>query len=151
MARGIVRRSARTLFLIRVYLLLIVMRGIVRVLSLQTISARLGTPMSETPEDGVTDEQLLYARRVGWAIGKEAPRTPTNSNCYPQALVAWWLLHRRQIPTTFYYGAAFDQDGTALEAHVWLRCGPMIVTGGGGDRRRFAPLTWFADVGGDPA
>lgn len=133
------------LLVLRVYLLLILMRGVVRVLSLQTITSRLGTPMSETPTEGVPEDQLRYARRVGWAIGKAAPRTPTNSNCYPQALTAWWLLHRKRIPTTFYYGAAFDQDGTALEAHVWLRCGPMVITGGGGHRRRFSPLTWFAD------
>lgn len=101
--------------------------------------------MTETPRDGVPDEKLRYARRVGWAISKAAPRTPTDSNCYPQALTAWWLLHRKQIPTTFYYGAAFDDDGTTLEAHVWLRCGPFVVTGGGGHSRRFAPLTWFAD------
>jgi hypothetical protein len=41
--------------------------------------------------------------------------------------------------------AAFDEDGTALQAHVWVRCGPLVVTGGG-HGRRFAPLTWFADI-----
>jgi hypothetical protein len=108
--------------------------------------------MEETPTLGVPADQLRYARRVGWAIRRAAPRTPTNSNCYPQALTAWWLLHRKRIPTTFYYGAAFDDDRSALEAHVWLRCGGLIVTGGG-PHRRFAPLTWFADTppGGSPA
>ncbi|HUG31246.1 MAG TPA: lasso peptide biosynthesis B2 protein [Acidimicrobiia bacterium] len=133
------------MFLIHVYMLLIAMRAVIRVLSLQTITARLGTPMSETARDDVSEDQLRYARRVGWAVGRAAPLTPTDSNCYPRALTAWWLLHRKEIPTTFYYGAAFDEDGTALEAHVWLRCGPVIVTGGGGHRRRFAPLTWYGD------
>ena len=144
LARRVSRRVSRWLLMMRVYLLLIVTRGVVRTFSLETITARLGTPQVETPIDGVPDEQLAYARRVGLTIGKAAPTTPTNSNCYPQALTAWWLLHRRHIPTTIYYGAAFDEDGTALEAHVWLRCGHLIVTGGGGHRRRFAPLTWFS-------
>jgi Transglutaminase-like superfamily len=132
--------------MLRVYLLLIATRGIITALSLRRITARLGTAMEETPTDGLAADQVRYARRVGRAISRAAPRTPTNSNCYPQALTAWWLLHRRQIPTTFYYGAAFDEDGTALQAHAWLRCGPVIVTGGGGQRRRFAPLTWYADT-----
>lgn len=146
LARAVRRRLVRLLFAARVYVLLIVMRGVISVLSLRRITARLGTPMQETPTEGVSADQLRYARRVGWAISRMAPRTPTNSNCYPQALAAWWLLHRRQIPITFYYGAAFDEDGTALQAHVWVRCGPLVVTGGGGHRRRFAPLTWFADT-----
>lgn len=141
--RALVRRGRLALLLVRVYLLLILMRAIITVASLKRITAHLGIPMVETPQQGVSDTQLRYARRVGWAINKAAPRTPTNSNCYPQALTARWLLHRKGIPTTFYYGAAFDRDGTSLEAHVWLRCGPLVVTGGG-PSRRFAPLTWFA-------
>lgn len=113
---------------------------------LRWITGRLGTPMQETPTEGVPADQLRYARRVNWAIHRVSPRTPTESNCYPQALAARWLLRRKRIPTTVYYGAAFDEGGSALEAHVWLRCGDLIVTGGGPHRRRFAPLTWYADT-----
>jgi hypothetical protein len=136
---------ARSSLALRVYALLIIMRGVVNTVPLRRITPRLGTRLLETPAD-IPADQLRYARRIGLAIRRAAPRTPTNSNCYPQALTAWWLLHRKGIPTTFYYGAAFDEDGTALQAHVWLRCGPLIVTGGGSHRRRFAPLVWFADT-----
>jgi hypothetical protein len=139
------RRAGRFLLVLRVYVLLVLMRGVITALSLRRITARLGVPMEETPKAGVSADQLRYARRIGWAVSRAAPRTPTNSNCYPQALTAWWLLHNKRIPTTFYYGAAFDEDGTALQAHVWLRCGPLVVTGDG-PRRRFAPLTWYADI-----
>jgi hypothetical protein len=106
--------------------------------------------MEETPTGGVHADQLRYARRVGWAVLRATPYTPTNSNCYPQALSAWWLLHRKRIPTTFYYGAAFDEDRSGLVAHVWLRCGELMVTGGGPNRSGFAPLTWFADQHSPP-
>jgi hypothetical protein len=145
LGRAALRRAARLLLLLRVYVLLVFMRGVISALSLRRITARLGTPMEETPREGVPADQLRYARRVGLAISRAAGRTPTNSNCYPQALTAWWLLHKQEIPTTFYYGAAFDEDGTALQAHVWVRCGHLVVTGGG-PRRRFAPLTWYADI-----
>jgi hypothetical protein len=132
--------------MVRVYALLVATRWVIDVFSLPRITRHLGAPMEETPTEGVRAAQLRYARRVGWAILRAAPRTPTNSNCYPQALTAWWLLHRKRIPTTFYYGAAFDDDRSALQAHVWLRCGNLMVTGGGSQRGRFAPLTWFADM-----
>ena len=139
------RYAGRLLLVLHVYALLILMRGVIAAASLPSITDIWALPMTETPTHGVPADQLRYARRVGWAIGRAAPRTPTNSNCYPQALTAWWLLHRKRIPTTFYYGAAFDDDRSALQAHVWLRCGSLMVTGGGGHRGRFAPLTWFAD------
>ena len=145
LARAARRRAAHLFLTLRVYLLLVVMRGVISALPLRTITSRLGARLNETPTEGVPADQLLYARRVGWTISRAAPWTPTNSNCYPQALTAWWLLHRKRIPTTFYYGAAFDEDGTALQAHVWIRCGSLIVTGGGDHRRRFAPMIWFAD------
>ena len=132
------------LLAVRVYLLLILMRGVVRVLPLRRITDRLGESMSETSTDGLAPEQIAYARLVGRMIERLAPSTPTNSNCYPQALTARWLLHRRRIPSTVYYGAAFEVGQPALEAHVWVRSGPVMVTGGGAGRN-FRALTWFAD------
>ncbi len=145
-ARWARRNPASFLLLLRTYLLLIVMRGVIAIFPLRWITGRLGTSMRETSMERLPPGQVQYARRVNWAVHWVSPRTPTNSNCYPQALTAWWLLRRKRIPTTFYYGAAFDEDRSALEAHVWLRCGDLIVTGGGSHRSRFAPLTWFADT-----
>jgi hypothetical protein len=133
-----------TVLAFRVYLLLILSRAVIRVLPLRRIAKHLGSPMTETPTTDLEPPLQRYARRVAWCIQKLSPHTPTESNCYPQALTAWWLLHRRGAPTTFYYGAAFEPDRTALATHVWLRCGSLIVTGGR-TGRRFEPLTFFAD------
>jgi hypothetical protein len=145
--RSVARMLRRDPFLVllatRAYILLIVMRGVIRVVPLRLITRSLGSAMSETPNDGVPPQQLAYARRTGRIVEKVAPYTPTLSNCYPQALTARWLLHRRRIPSTLYYGAALEPGGTAMVAHVWVRSGPVIVTGGSaGD---FQPLTWYAD------
>jgi hypothetical protein len=149
--RSVVRLARRDPALVvlaaRLYVLLIVMRGVVAAVPLRRISRRLGEHMRETPTDGVSEEQMRFARRVGWCILKVAPRTPTNSNCYPQALAAWWVLHRKHIPTTYYYGAAFRRDTPELEAHVWLRSGDLIVTGGRTDLE-FRPLSMYADEPG---
>lgn len=145
-ARTARRDPGRLVLVLRVYCLLVIMRGVITCLPLRRITRHLGTPMEETPTGLIPSDQLRYARRVGWAVLRAAPYTPTTSNCYPQALTAWWLLHRQQIPTTLYYGAAFDESRSGLVAHVWLRCGDLMVTGGGPDHRGFAPLTWFADA-----
>jgi hypothetical protein len=142
--RAVRHDPALLLLALRAYLLLVLTRAVINLLPLRRITAFLGEPMQETTADELSRDQLAYARRVGRLIEKLAPSTPTNSNCYPQALTARWLLHRRGIPSTLYYGAAFEEGQPALEAHVWVRCGPLIVTGGSSGRR-FRALTWFAD------
>jgi hypothetical protein len=129
---------------LRVYVLLVLFRAVITLLPLRRITRYLGRPMVETATDDLDDERARYVRRVAWTIRKLSPHTPTESNCYPQGLTARWLLHRKGIPSTLYYGAAFEPGGAALETHVWVRCGPMIVTGGG-TGRRFQPLTYYAD------
>ena len=154
-AASAVRRSASAgrlvrrdpwlaLLLVRTYLLLIVMRGVISVFTLKAITERLGAKMDETSHECLTDDQRRFARRVAWSVARTSPFTPTNSNCYPQALTARFLLHRRRIPTTIYYGAAFARSGDALDTHVWLRCGPAMVTGAPA-HLRYAIVSKFAD------
>jgi len=133
----------------RVYALLVLSRAIITLLPLRSITRHLGIAMVETPFDGIDPASLRYVRRVAWCINRLSPHTPTESNCYPQALTARWLLHRRGIPTTFYYGAAFEPGRPELATHVWLRCGSHLVTGGR-PGRRFQPLTYFADEAATP-
>lgn len=148
--RSIARVTRRDPHLVSVvvsaYLLLVASRAAIMVLPLRSITRRLGEAAQETePHTTVTAEQLSYARRVAWSIRKAAPYTPTDSNCYPQALAAHVLLHRKGIPSTVYYGAAFDSEGTDLETHVWVRCGAFVVTGAP-VHEKFAVVAAHADV-----
>jgi hypothetical protein len=144
LVRMIRRDPSLPLLAVWVYFLLVLMRGVIRVVPLRLVTQALGSAMSETSHEDLPPDQLAYARRIAWAVDKVAPFTPTVSDCYPQALTARWLLHRRRIPSTLYYGAALESGGTALVAHVWTRSGPIVVTGGA-TGREFRPLTWYAD------
>lgn len=77
-----------------------------------------------------------------------SPYTPWTSNCFPQALVAKYWLRQRHIPTTLYLGVALTKTADApraeMAAHAWLRCGPLIVTGGRG-HERFTTVAHFGD------
>jgi len=67
------------------------------------------------------------------------------SRCYDQALTGKFMLKRRNLPATIYFGLAKDvQNG--LSAHAWVRCGSRIVTGKKG-MENFTVIAAF----GDPA
>ena len=142
---GSVRRNpGDSWMLARVYLLLVLMRGVITVLPLRKITRHLGDGASETPLEGISPEQMRYARRIAWSIRRIAKLTPTNSNCYPQALTARWFLHRKGIPSTIYYGAAFNTSGDGLDTHVWIRCSNYLVSGAP-VHQRYGVVSKFAD------
>ena len=94
------------------------------------LARHLGQQLKESPID-VPTAHLLEARRVAWAVQRASCFTPWKSNCFPQAIAAKYLLHRRGIASTLYLGAAFKMR-SELTAHAWLRCGSLYVTGGAG-------------------
>jgi len=106
-----------------------------RVVPFRRLARHLGPFQAETPAEA-PPEHLAQARRIAQAIARVSPYTPWTSNCFPQALVAKFWLRRRGIPSTLYLGvlltkAETDPDVLAgMAAHAWLRCGPLLVTGG---------------------
>ncbi len=90
----------------------------------------LGVQNAESPAE-VPPAHLEHARRIGWAVRAASRLTPWKSSCFPQAIAAKYLLRRRGIASTLYLGAAF-RTRSELEAHAWLRCGSLYVTGGPG-------------------
>jgi adenylylsulfate kinase len=114
-----------------------VLLGLAR-LAINTVSfARLTRhfgPSGVESASEATGPELDEARRVAWAVHTAGRHTPWKSNCLPSALAAKFLLGRRGIASTLYLGAAFKAR-TELEAHAWLRCGPLYVTGGAGQLR----------------
>lgn len=95
-------------------------------------------------ESGNTVSSLhdAAARQVGWAVETMARQVPWESRCLAQAISAWWMLSRRGIAGTVYFGVVHD-PGKRFGAHAWLRCGSRIVTGGP-VHEQFRVLTSFA-------
>ncbi len=124
--------------LVQVFILLGVARLALRVIPFRHLAQHLGSRQVETAPDA-PPEHLAQARRIALAIARVSPYTPWTSNCFPQALVARYWLRRRRIPSTLYLGVALTRSEGApnseMTAHAWLRCGPLIVTGGPGHER----------------
>jgi hypothetical protein len=123
---------------IQAYILLGLARLAINTVKFETLLRRLGASGFETPAE-VPLAHLVEARRIAWAVRSASRYTPWKSNCFPQAIAAKFLLRRRGIGSTLYLGAAFKAR-TELEAHAWLRCGPLYITGGAG-------YTHFGTVG----
>ena len=63
------------------------------------------------------------------AIRAWSRRLPWRTMCFEEGMAAHWMLRRRKITSTLYYGAA-TIDGE-LKAHVWVRSGELDVIGCG--------------------
>jgi hypothetical protein len=82
-------------------------------------------PRSEEPRDSsVEDQDLAVIRRF---IAAWSRRLPWRTMCFEQGLAAHWMLRRRGLASTLYYGAA-TIDGE-LKAHVWVKSGERDVVG----------------------
>jgi len=131
------RRRNRTerILLLEAFLLLGTARLAVLLLPFRWLAKSLGNHMKET-DTLIQPDDLKLARMVGGAVRSAASYTPWGSVCLPQAVAAQWMLKRRRIAGTLYMGVM--KDGTKpekLQAHAWLRCGPIILTGAKGHRQ----------------
>jgi len=73
------------------------------------------------------------AQRIGWALRVAAVRSPWHSTCLAQALAGTGMLRRRRIPATLAMGVAkIANEPRSLEAHAWLSCQGVILTGADG-------------------
>lgn len=67
-------------------------------------------------------------RQIRWAIDAVARRAPFRAKCFERGLAAQWMLRRRGIAATLFYGIARDL-GEGMAAHVWVRAGDFDVVG----------------------
>jgi hypothetical protein len=124
--------------------LLVVARLVVWFVPFRSLATRLGEEMAESPAVD-TEEQRAAALPIGWAVRTLGRRLPWMSQCLVQAVAATWMLQRRRIPSTLYFGMAKDSDGK-LTAHAWVRCGTQVLTGAKG-RHEFTVVATFAESG----
>ena len=98
----------------------------------------LHTPFSSIVAKRGTNGQETGHERIASAIPHEianvidgvCKRTPWESKCLVRALTALNMLKRRGFPCTLYMGVQMSNG--KMEAHAWLRCGDLYVTGGTG-------------------
>jgi len=105
--------------------------------SFKKIAAMIGISQVESPKELLEDKliqdiEVSMIRAVKYSFFK--------SKCYDQALATTFMLKRRRISSTIYFGLHKETD--QLLAHAWVRCGKKIISGKAGFDR-FTPVAWF--------
>ena len=103
----------------------------------------MGKPMSESPFE-VDNEVYKVAKRVAWAVNQACQYTPWKSKCLVRAIIAQRMLKRHKIFSTIYLGVNKDKKNN-MQAHAWLRCGEVFVTGGY-EKNDFKEVARFSNV-----
>lgn len=90
------------------------------------------------------------AARIGRVIRAVARRTPWDSNCLAQAVLARVLLGLLRIPYSLHLGLRSASGGADDPiAHAWVACGRVFVSGGNGFANyavvaSFVPAGWVS-------
>ena len=92
----------------------------------------------------LTPAQMTVCQDWAWALGAVARRLPWTATCLMQAMAGQVGLRLNGVPATVYLGVATSQDHGAspFDAHAWLCCDGMYVTGAH-EAARFKPIAWF--------
>ncbi|MGO4496755.1 lasso peptide biosynthesis B2 protein [Paenibacillus sp. 2RAB27] len=115
------------------------------ILPFSKVAPSLGTPMQETSNMKLETNRITL-REIASAIDLMSKYTFWESKCLVRAIAGMKMLHRRQIESTLYLGAAKDESMKMI-AHAWLRSGHYYVTGKEG-MERFTVVGKFAKMSG---
>lgn len=119
-------------WLLPTWLLLGLARLLILAVSFKRLATHLGEPAAAASLPLLAPEQQRRARLISRTVQIAARHTPWTSNCFPQAVVARWLLGWHGIPFTLCFGLQRDADRPTLRAHAWVASDRIQVTGGEG-------------------
>ena len=103
----------------------------IALLPFRHIAPRLGINCGKTkPVFAVSSSEQTRARQIGRTVRFAASYVSWRADCYPQAIVARLLLGLYRLPYTVSMGVRSDPDSRELQAHAWVECGEVCVTGG---------------------
>jgi hypothetical protein len=123
--------------------LLIIVRLLILLLPFRVIARRLGEHMTETTRQTSSIENKT-TENIGRAIRKVSRLTPFRSLCLEQAITCKFMLNRRGISSTIYFGLAKEKEASKLKAHAWTRSGNQTITGAKG-RHQFKVVSTFGN------
>ena len=114
--------------LIKIFFLSAYYRFVILYRPFSKLAPKIGTNRYETPATS-PDTDWQYVKKVAWAVPAICNRTPWESKCLVQALVAKRILNNKNINCTLYMGVRNSDDNKEMLAHAWLRVDDKIVTG----------------------
>lgn len=121
------------LLILKAFFITGIMRFILIVIPFRRLKKYLGKYNEESDID-INCKHKYIIEKISWAVTKISRYTPWNSRCFVQALTAQRLLYEQGLESTLYLGVCKSENDGKIDAHAWIRCGNMYVTGGNGDK-----------------
>ena len=134
------RKLEDYLFFIEAWMFLHLSKAFILFFPFKKIAAKIGVSQVETNKESSMDNQHVL---VGISLQRAVKYALHNSKCYDQALAAKFMLNRRHLSSTIYFG--LNKEEGQLSAHAWVRCGDSIVIGKIGVEK-YTPVAWFGTV-----
>lgn len=111
--------------------LIIVAAPLVRWLPFRLLAKAISRPVTNVlPHD---DRRRDLGDLVAWAIDRAAKRSPLRAMCIECGVAAQWMLRRRGIDATLFYGIGLGggetTSGRGIDAHVWVMDGVTDIVG----------------------
>ncbi len=131
------------LSLLEAVLWLAVARLALLLLPFRWIAVTLGRHMAQSPQEAAAPTEVL--QRISWAVAAASRHLPWDCACLAQALAAKGMLKCRGVASTLYLGLA-KAEASRLQAHAWLRCGKLVLTGAQGLEEYTVIATFAEDV-----
>lgn len=127
--------------LIEAALALTVARVALWLLPFRRIASRLGQTGAQSSTQ-LHEAAEKRAAHIGFAVDWMGRHLPWENKCLHKSLATTWMLQRRGIPSTLYFGVR-KQEGRDFSAHAWVRCGHRLVSGAEG-HETFKVISTFA-------
>lgn len=106
----------------------------IALLEFRRIAPLLGEMIgTEIPDRPASERQEARARQVRRTVELAAHYAPWRADCYPQALVARFLLGLYRVPCVSCLGLRRESGTGEMKAHAWVLCGSVAVSGGHGE------------------
>ena len=115
--------------LLEAALLLVFAKLLIRVTPYSWWSRLLG-PVSRDREESDAITETEIAGSIARVIQTAARCLPWNIVCLPRAMVAKWMLARRNVSSTLVLGIRKTRQTGDADLHAWLRVGQQSITGG---------------------
>jgi hypothetical protein len=100
----------------------------------------------DVAEVTITERQRECALEIRRTVQWAAAHAPWRADCYPQAIVARFLLGLYRMPFVLCLGLR-NPHGEQLEAHAWVTCGEVCVSGDSG-LEQYRIVAVYAKSGG---
>lgn len=117
------------LLVIRILYLSAFFRMVILLVPFKKISKHLGA-IKEESKYIPNNEEMEYIKRISFFIMYICGKTPWESKCLVQAIIAQKFLSSKNIESTLYLGVRKDsKNNNSMIAHAWVKCNDFLVTG----------------------